>query len=200
MIITIALLAALVAVVGFGVALTVRSRREFSDANEIVPGVPSSAPASWAGSHSPEARLHRRLRDAVRSARANPKLAELGLADATRQIEADALAIDDRLVAAAGLPDRHRADAVAAFEKPVAALEDAAAALVQSVTVADSKELLEQHVSDADIKLHALAEARAEVERLDRAITDPDLGSDTVVADTDRDGEVPEADPGTATG
>ncbi len=168
MIIGLLLVVAVVAVVAFGVALTVRSRREFAEQNEVVPGVESAAPASWAGAHTPEAKLHRRLKAAVEGARANPRLVELGLADRTRQIETDALAIDDRLVAAAALPERHRVDAVAAFEPAVAALEDAVAALVQSVGVGDSKELLERAVSDADIRLQALAEARAEVERIDR--------------------------------
>jgi len=168
MIIGVFLVIAVVAIVAFGVALAVRSKQEFAAQNEVVPGKRSPAPASWAGAHTPEAKLHRRLKAAVDAARANPRLVELGLAERTRQIETDALAIDERLVAAAALPQRHRTEAVASFEPPVAALEDAVAALVQSVSVGDSKELLEQAVSDADIRLQALAEARAEVERIDR--------------------------------
>jgi hypothetical protein len=173
MLITLLLVAAIAAIGGFGVALTVRSKRDFAEANEVVPGVASAAPASWAGAHSVEAKLHRRLRAAVSAARGNPRLVELGLAERTKQIETEALAIDDRLVAAAGLPARHRSEALAPFGAVVAALEDAVAALVQSTSVADSKELLEQSVSDADIKLRALAEARAEVEQLDGTIADP---------------------------
>lgn len=37
----------------------------------LIPGVPTNAPASWAGSHDPEARMHRRLRDALAALRAN---------------------------------------------------------------------------------------------------------------------------------
>ncbi len=168
MIVGVLLVLVLAAVVAFGVALAVRSRKEFAEQNEVVPGVRSPAPAAWAGAHTPEAKLHRRLRVAVDAARANPRLVELGLAERVRQIEAEALAIDERLVAAAALPERVRADAVAEFEAPVAALEDAVAALSRSVSVSDSKELLQQAVSDADIRLQALAEARAEVERIDR--------------------------------
>lgn len=173
MIVTIALIAVVAAIVGFGVALTVRSKRDFSDANEVVPGMKSAAPTSWAGAHSPEAKLHRRLRESVLAARGNPRLVELGLAAKTKQIESEALAIDERLVAAAGLPASHRADAVGALEPAVVALEDAVAALITSTTVGDSKELLEQSVSDADIKLQALAQARAEVEAIDRTVIDP---------------------------
>jgi hypothetical protein len=194
--VSIILVAAVAAIVGLGVALTMRSKQDFAAANEVVPGVTSAAPASWAGAHSPEAKLHRRLGAAVRSARANPRLVELGLAPQTQQIEAEALAIDERLVAAAALPARHRVEAVAAFESHVAGLEDAVAALIASTTVGDSKELLEQAVSEADIKLQALAQARAEVEHADR------LGRGTLSA-TDQESTSsaasPEAEPGGAT-
>jgi hypothetical protein len=168
MLVSLLLLAAIGAIVVFGVALTVRSKKDFDDANEVVPGVKSAAPASWAGAHSQEAKLHRRLGDSVRAARNNPRLVELGLSAQTKQIESEALAIDERLVAAAGLPVSHRADAVTALEPHVVALEDAVATLVTSTTVGESKELLQQVVSEADIKLQALAQARAEVEQLDQ--------------------------------
>ena len=169
MIISLILLAAVVSIIGFGVALSVRGKRDFAQQNEVVPGKKSPAPASWAGAHSPEAKLHRRLGHAVRAANGNPQLVELGLAAQTEQIEAEAMAIDERLVAAAGLPTSHRADAVAEFEPQVEALEVAVATLIKSTTVSDSKQLLEQTVSEADIQLQALAEARAEVEAVDRA-------------------------------
>ena len=189
------LVAAVVAIVGFGVALTVSSKREFRQANEIVPGLKSSAPASWAGAHSPEAKLHRRLGDAVRAAHANPKFKELGLSAKTDQVGLEAQAIDDRLIAAAALPQSHRAEAVEALAPAVQDLEDAVAALIRSTTVAESKELLQQSVSEADIKLQALAKARAEVERIDRAASgtiDTPLATDP--------GDTPEPGPSTATG
>lgn len=188
MIVSLLLLAAVVAIVGFGVALTVRSKRDFDNVNEVVPGVKSQAPASWAGAHSPEAKLHRRLGDAVRAAHNNPRLVELGLSAQTKQIESEALAIDERLVAAAGLPSSHRADAVAALEPHVVTLEDAVATLVTSTTIGQSKELLEQVVSDAEIKLQALAQARAEVEQLDNEAMgriSPDTSAATAHDDDD---------------
>ena len=203
MIVSLILAATVIAIIGFGVALTVRSKQDFDDANEVLPGVKSAAPASWAGAHSPEAKLHRRLGEAVRAARNNPRLVELGLAAQTKQLEAEAQAIDERLVAAAGLPASHRAAAVADFEPQVAALEDAVAALVTSTTVSQSKELLEQAVSEADIKLQALAQARAEVEQLDGQASGV-LPSPTLAADEATNGttDVAETDgtPGTATG
>ena len=198
MIVSIILIAAVIAIVGFGVALTVRSKKDFDDANEVVPGVKSAAPASWAGAHSPEAKLHRRLGEAVRAARNNPRLVELGLAAHTKQLEAEALAIDERLVAAGGLPSSHRPAAVAEFEPSVAALEDAVAALIKSTTVSQSRELLEQAVSDADIKLQALAQARAEVELLDSRVSGK-LPPPTLPEVPDAQGDSGGA-PGTATG
>ena len=166
--ITIALLVAVGVIVALGIALAVRAKREYDTANEIVPGVPSAAPDSWAGSHSPEAKLHRRLRDAVAALRANPNVAEHGLTDSTAALEGEALAIDERLIAAAALPECARGDAVAAFDPLVTGLEDAVTDLATSVQVADSRELVERAVSDADLRLQALAAARAEVERIDR--------------------------------
>lgn len=180
MIIGILLIAVVVAGVGFGVALAVRSKKEFAQQNEVVPGIASAAPASWAGAHSREAKLHRRLGDAVNGALQNPRFIELGLAPQMKSIEAEALAIDERLVAAAGLPASQKDAAIDALEANVEELDATIADMVTGVTVADSKELLQEAVSVADIRLQALAQARAEVERVDRQAsgqTDPgDLG------------------------
>lgn len=194
--ITALLVIAVVAVVGFGVALAVRSKQEFAKQNEVVPGKKSPAPASWAGAHSREAKLHRRLGDAVKGARENPRFVELGLAAQMNSIEAEALAIDERLVAAASLPAAHRDGAIDQLESHVDELESTIAAMVTGITVADSKELLEQAVSAADIRLEALAKARAEVEQVDRAASghiDPSPSPDT-----EPSGD-PDEQPGTAT-
>ncbi len=165
------LVVAVGAVVAFGVMLAVRSKQEFAEQNEVVPGRPSPAPASWAGAHSREAKLHRRLGDAVKGARQNPRFVELGLAAQMNAIDAEALAIDERLVAAAALPAAHRDAAIDPLEQHVVDLEATIAELVASISVSDSKAQLETAVSAADIKLQALAEARAEVERLDRQVS-----------------------------
>jgi len=177
MIISILLVAALVGLVGFGAALTVRSKKDFAEQNEVVPGRPSPAPASWAGSHTREAKLHRRLGDAVRGARENPRFAELGLGAQMTAIENEAVAIDERLVAAANLPKGHRDAAIDPLESSVDALEATIVELVTSVTVADSRAQLDAAVSSADIKLQALAEARAEIEMIDREASGTSLGT-----------------------
>lgn len=183
------LVGAVGAVVVFGVMLAARSKKEFAEQNEVVPGRVSPAPASWAGAHSREAKLHRRLGDAVKGARANPRFVELGLATQMTAIEAEALAIDERLVAAAALPAAHRDAAIDPLEEHIVQLEAAIADLVTSISVADSKQQLEAAVSAADVKLQALAEARAEVEQIDRSASgqiDPTT--------------LPPPEPGTATG
>lgn len=168
MLITALLVLSVAAIVGFGVALAVRSKQEFAEQNQVVPGRPSPAPANWAGAHTREAKLHRRLGDAVKGAHENPRFVELGLAPQMAQIDAQALAIDERLVAAAALPESHKNPALDAIEAHVVELEQTIADLVMGVSVSDSRELLEQAVSAADIRLQALAQARAEVEQVDR--------------------------------
>ena len=172
--ITALLVLTVAAVVGFGIALAVRSKHEFGEQNQVVPGRPSPAPASWAGSHSREAKLHRRLGDAVRGAHANPRFVELGLAAQMQAIDAEAMAIDERLVAASALPAAHRDAAIDPLEANVVQLETTIADMVTSISVADSKQQLEQAVSAADLKLQALAAARAEVEMIDRQIAGTD--------------------------
>jgi hypothetical protein len=179
--ITALLVLTVAAVVGFGIALAVRSKREFGEQNQVVPGRPSPAPASWAGAHSREATLHRRLGDAVRGAHANPRFVELGLAVQMRAIDAEAMAIDERLVAAAALPGAHRDAAIDPLEANVAQLEATIADMVTGISVADSKQQLEQAVSAADLKLQALAEARAEVEMIDRQVAGTDDAAREVV-------------------
>jgi hypothetical protein len=175
--ISVLLVLSVAAVVGFGVALAVRSKRDFVKQNQVVPGRTSPAPTSWAGAHSREAKLHRRLGDAVRGAHTNPRFVELGLAAQMRAIDAEALAIDERLVAASALPPAHRDAAIDTLEASVVQLEATIAEMVTSITVADSKQQLEQAVSAADLRLQALAEARAEVEMIDRQVA----GTDGVV-------------------
>ena len=195
-----------VAVVGFGVALTVRSRQDFAEQNEVVPGRPSPAPASWAGAHSREARLHRRLGDAVKGAHANPRFVELGLGEQMAMIDAEAPAIDERLVAAANLPSSHKDEALDRLEEHVVELEATIADVVTSVSVADSKEQLQQAVSAADVRLRALAEARAEVERLDQRIARETAAANDLITNappdsassSEAEGE-PGEEPGTAT-
>jgi hypothetical protein len=160
------LVAAVVLAVAYG---AMRNKRAFAKQNEIVAGTPSRAPAAWAGAHTPEALLHRRLRDAVDAARAQLAAAGTGFEDVVAAIGRGAQEVDDRLIAAAALPAPHRATAIAEVEPSVVALENAVAGLMSSATTNDQTAVTAA-VAEAHDRLEALAEARAEVDQADVAI------------------------------
>lgn len=158
-----------VALAGGAVAIAARQKRSFAKANEVVPGRTTTAPADWAGAHSPEAKLHRRLTDAVGALRANATLSDGAFIESRVSVEQTALAIDERLIAASALPATHRSAAIAAVEPAVVALEGAVAALAvpNSGAAAATQQALDDSVRAAQIRLDALAEARAELDRFD---------------------------------
>ena len=156
-----------VAALAGGIAVTaVRQKRSFASANEIVPGRPTSAPASWAGAHSPEAKLHRRIGAAVAALHANTTLADGAFMESRAAIEQHAVAIDERLIAGAALPAGHREAAIASIEPEVVRLEASIAALADPAPGATSA-ALDDSLRAAQIRLDALAEARAEIDALD---------------------------------
>ena len=162
----VALVVAVLAVGGGAGALAWRSKRDYDAGNEVVPGVATKAPAAWGGAHTPEALLHRRLRAAVLAARA---ASSVGLGDARTTVEQAALALDDRLIAAAVLPGPHRADGIAAVTGAVEALERAVASMsALPAGAANDPAGLDQAVADVQVRLAALAQARAEVDGIDR--------------------------------
>ena len=162
------LVAAVAAAVAYG---AMRNKRAFAKQNEIVAGTPSRAPAAWAGAHSPEALLHRRLRGAVDAARAQ-LAAGSGFEDVVAAIGRGAQEVDDRLIAAAALPASHRTAAIAAIEPSVVALESAVAGLMSSAATADQSGVTAA-ISEAHERLDALAAARAEVDQADVAMPRP---------------------------
>jgi hypothetical protein len=155
---------AVVAVAG-ATAVAVTNKRKFAAANEVIPGVSSSAPAAWAGAHTPEARLHRRLRDAMTALRTHPVLEEVGLLELRVTIEQHALAVDERLIAAAALPERVRDEPLARVADEVAAIEDAVARVAGADTAAAADATaLSCAVSDLTAHLAAIEAARAELD------------------------------------
>lgn len=160
----------LVAVAGLAVgafagALAVQARRRRDARLEIVPGVRSEAPVAWAGAHSPEARLHRRLGDAVRSLRAQPALDGPIMSGQRSALEQEATRIDARLIGAAALTGDRRAPAITHVAELVDRFESAVADLVTASL--DDVGALDAVITESEIKLRALEEARAEVERID---------------------------------
>ncbi len=167
-----AIIALVVALLGGGAGvIAVRQKRSFVKANEVVPGRATAAPAAWAGSHSPEAKLHRRLTDAVAALRANATLSDGAFMESRATIEQTALAIDERLIAAAALPASHRNAAIAAVAPAVAALEDAVAALAAPAAAGSDQQALDDSVRAANIRIQALAAARTELDLFDQTVT-----------------------------
>jgi len=162
------LLLAGIVVVALGVAgaafLAVRIRRDYARSNEVVPGRSTSAPPAWAGAHSPEARLHRRLIAAVAALRAHPLLEEgTGRLEARVSLEEAAVAIDEQLVAVAALPDQVRAEPLARIEEQVGEIERAVAAVAAGgETTVDRA--IEQQAADLSRQLDDLTQIRADLE------------------------------------
>lgn len=164
------ILLAVVAVIVAGGAmvagLAVQARRQRADRLHVVPGVENAAPAAWAGAHTPEAKLHRRLGDAVRSMRVPPGMSS-SLFDAQRvALEQEALRIDARLIAVAALAGSRREEGIA----EVATLVDRYEAAVGDLVIAslDDSTSLDAVISESELRLRALQAARAEVEQADR--------------------------------
>ncbi|HEY4378184.1 MAG TPA: hypothetical protein VGM93_13545 [Acidimicrobiales bacterium] len=117
------------------VALAIKGKRDYTEANELVPGQATGAPAGWAGSHDPEAVLHRRMRDALASLRANQAFDDDGeLLDIRVTIEQEAASLDQRLVATAALAPRLRPEPLARATEAVEAIEDTVASTVGMTT------------------------------------------------------------------
>lgn len=158
------LIGLLIVVVGTVAYLALRNAQDFSDANEVIPGTPTRAPKAWAGAHSPEARLHRRLRDSMTALRANRSLDEPALIEVRDALEREALAIDDQLVAAAALPARVRDEPMAQVATAVESVEAAVAevVLLRGPERSASADAIEQ----VRTRLALVEEARAELAAL----------------------------------
>ena len=141
-----------------------RNAQDFSDANEIIPGTPTRAPKAWAGAHSQEARLHRRLRDAMVVLRENASLDDPSLASARSALEREALAIDDALVGIAALPKQHREARMPDVASAVEAVEEAVADVVamRGPALRDAR----AGVADVQARLALIVAAREELAAL----------------------------------
>lgn len=156
-----------IAVVGFAaVALARSGRRDRDAAIELVPGTSSRVPVAWAGSHTPEARAHRRLVAAMGSARGAPGMSDGPGAVHLSEIVAEALRVEAQLLVAAAVPGERRAEAVRDAVGLVDHFESMVADLVLAVGRSESS--LDEVVADAAIRLVALREALLEVEQIDR--------------------------------
>lgn len=167
-------LAAAAAVIGV-VVLAQRNQASFERANQLLPGVATSAPASWAGSHEPEARLHRRLRDAMAALRANQAFDDDGrLLDLRVDLEQNAIALDEQLVGVAALPVHLRGSSLEKLAGAVETIELAVADLAGSSS-REIGERLDLVLADVRQRTGLVAQARA---ALDALATEEDPGTD----------------------
>jgi hypothetical protein len=180
-------LVGVVAAVGLVAVLVARDRRR---RNQVVPGTDTGAPSSWAGSHTPEARLHRRLRDAVLATRAvdDP---DGSLLAARVEVEHAALATDRHLVALAAMPEREAASRMPAARAAVKAVESAASSIAdiggagRSVIATAGPGELPAVVAAAE-RVELLREAIEEVDEVDLTVArpEPPRPPNTVVIDS----------------
>ncbi|WP_147291091.1 hypothetical protein [Tsukamurella paurometabola] len=105
----------------FAVALVRNSRRQ-QQAEGAMP-FPSRAPLSWSGSHVPEAKLHRRIRDAVRAFEQPAGVLTAAQLDAQVRLTVAAQELDDRLVTIAALPPAAKGEELERAAGEVADLE-----------------------------------------------------------------------------
>lgn len=179
--ILVALLVVAVLVVAAGAAgayaLASRSRKNYLESNHVIPGRPTRAPASWAGSHDPEAVLHRRLRDAMAALRANQTFDDSGaLLDVRVELEEQALLLDDELVAVAALPRLHRHEPLAKVTEAVNAIETAVAELASRSAV-EAGPRLQEVLRRIRERTTLIDEIRAELDQLPGTASAPPASS-----------------------
>lgn len=189
------------------IALATSSKKEFMAANQVVEGRPSRAPASWAGSHEPAARLHRRLRDSMRALAANESFDHDGsLLDLRVELEQQAVTLDDRLVAVGALPPELQKEALAEATAAVEAVEVTVARLA-SAGLHEAQPMLERALHRVRERSDLIEQVRAELDQLDaEAQTDPTTAEPksaepntvdpTAVATTEGQTDLPTQQPG----
>lgn len=190
--------AAALAVIAVRAATKMQANYERS--NEVVPGVSSPAPTSWLGSHDPEARLHRRLVDAMKALRANQSFdQDGGLLDMRVELEQQALAIDAELVATAALPLALRQKPLQTLAGAVETIEHAVAGLA-STSAAEVGDRLRRVLEDLRFRTSTVAQARAALDEIDAATSDVDQDSQTPPPPTTDPGSAPGSMPGSSPG
>jgi hypothetical protein len=123
-VVTVIVIVAVVLVAG-GVALAAalarKGRRQYLDQG-TAPGLAENAPREWAGAHSPEAKLHRRL-VASSKALSSQELGDAATIGERVAIEQQILQLDQQLVALSAAPGPDTAAALTEVETMVTSVE-----------------------------------------------------------------------------
>lgn len=117
----------------FVVALAKRSKGQFDANAEVLPGMPTGAPLEWAGQHTPEAKMHRRLTGLAQTV-GNLPLGDAGAIERQVAVQHRIQELDRRLISFAAAPDAARREAVAGLEPEVASAEAEVGALATGGT------------------------------------------------------------------
>ena len=153
-----------IAVAG-GAALVVGAQRVKQNARrgqQIAPGTPSAVPLGWAGAHTPEAKLHRRLGQAMSGLRAVTDGDPLVTAN-VQVVEREALKIEQKLVAASMMAERLKGPAINELGTAVDQIEDVSAQLIQRSAELSSGDVQAQ-LGELSERLDLLDQARAELD------------------------------------
>lgn len=158
---------AMVGAVAVAGVIALRNKSSFERDSRLAPGLSTSAPAAWAGSHDPEARLHRRLRDAIAALSVNQAFDDDGnLLDLRVELELQAVALDEQLVATAALPLHVRREPLERITRAVETIEHAVADLAGS-SADEAGGRLDSALDDVRTRTGLVAQARAALDALD---------------------------------
>jgi len=153
---------AVVAVVGAAYALGAqRVKQNARQSQEIAPGQRSAAPLGWAGAHTPEAKLHRRLGDAMSGLRKATDDDPI-VGPNVNVVEREALKIEQQLVSASHLASRLKGPAIEELSIAVDQIENVSAQLIQRSAELSAGDVKAQ-LDELSERLHLLDEARAEL-------------------------------------
>ena len=143
--IVVALLVTLALLVGAAVAVVAivhrKQQRSIARDNQLIPDQPTRAPSSWAVSHEPEARLHRRLRDAMAALRTVNAMDSGSTVVLSADLEQTAIQLDDQLVAVAQIMPSQRPDLLESITATVESIEAAVGRYAAAATMPDTSAL-----------------------------------------------------------
>lgn len=152
---------------------TKKLKDNYERSNQVVPGFTTAAPTSWLGSHDPEARLHRRLIDAIKALHANQQFDTLGTyLDLRVELEQQAIAIDNELVSVAALPVAQRQEPLTKLTQAVESIEQAVGELART-SAQQASDQLARTLEGLRQRTSTLDQARAALD----AIEDPTAGA-----------------------
>ncbi|HTQ21811.1 hypothetical protein [Mycobacterium sp.] len=148
-------------IVGFAVGVVAivnhNQQRALSRDSQLVAGRPTRAPRSWAVSHEPEARLHRRLRDAMSALQAANALDTGSTLMLRADLEQTALNLDDHLVAVSQLAPAHKEALLGAITTTVESIEGAVARYTAATTMPDTT-ALESDLATVHLRLDTVSQ------------------------------------------